>query len=1128
MAPRKGRKNKAVVKKGCSRGWRSVTLGGAALAMALANSVNVPPAYALGQGTLSGTTATSGTICATASCSFNTPPWTTTFDYSIGIGDLVGNLVNSGTIEAVDNGSCPSPSASCSSVYASAYGIYAAGNLAGSISNSGSISASATALNGSGTASADAYGISVGGNLSGTLNNSAMIEALAEAQADSFASAYAYGVTVDGELSGTLSNSGTISAEARAHSTNYSITFARAIQLNDISATGVVNNDETIKATALASNSNGLAFAIASGIEIHNLAGILTNSGSISATATALNDAGPAIAAAHGIIVNGGVELDGELSGTLSNSGTINAEARAYATTSSAFAWAIADGIGINSLSGSLTNSGSISATASALNDAGTATAGAYGISLFGNHSGILTNSGVIEAVAEAQAVRSASAFAYGVMAAWVGELSGTLSNSGTISAEARAYATTSSAIAGAVQLNDISATGVVNNNQTIKAAALASNSNGHASASASGIWINNLAGSLTNSGSISATATAISGVWQDPLPLLFSSGPISPTATAINSTGTAEAHGIRIAGNLSCSLINSGVIGAGAEAKAAGSATANAYGIKVDGELNGQLTNRGTIYGFAFGDHPEHGYSLYVNSGTGTINNEAGGVLYGNLSIGGAVKVDNQGTIDLPSRPIDLSPAVIQGDYNQGSTGRLIIGVVSTTNYAQLKVNGNATMAPGTGLVVNVADSNTLASGDTLADVLVAGSLSASNLVVTETYGLLDFTAVIDGNTIDLGVSRYTVAGSTDLSGNSGATGAATLFDQLFASNGGSGGMNDVLSVIWNDLGSAREVAAAIDSTLPILNGDMPKTIAGTKRGANRIIRARQAGQGMNSGDGFFADRNVWLKPFGSSATQDASNGSEGYDADSYGLIIGADGKVSDGFRLGLAFAYSDTDIDADGGVSREAEVTSYQGIVYASHELSRGTEFNWQVDYGTHANEISKSMPLFGRVAKADYDSWSAHAGAEMAKDFAVGARTSLTPSVRVDYTMIEDEGYTETGAGSLNLSVDKNKTDELILGGEGKLTHDFGGNFAMTANLGLGYDVLADDDSITASYAGEPSATFVTTGVDPSPWIYSGGLGVSAGSKQMMEFTVRYDIEGRKDFLDQSVSLKLLKSF
>ncbi|WP_372877021.1 autotransporter domain-containing protein, partial [Pseudomonas sp.] len=132
-------------------------------------------------------------------------------------------------------------------------------------------------------------------------------------------------------------------------------------------------------------------------------------------------------------------------------------------------------------------------------------------------------------------------------------------------------------------------------------------------------------------------------------------------------------------------------------------------------------------------------------------------------------------------------------------------------------------------------------------------------------------------------------------------------------------------------------------------------------------------------------------------------------------------------------------------------------------------------------------------------------------------------FTPSVRTDYTWIKDEGYTEKGS-SANLKVDSRSTDELILGLDGKLSHEFMPGTRVSANLGVGYDALNSQVSITSSFAGAPGASFTTRGLEPSPWLQRAGLGLTTNTDNGVEISLRYDAEHRESFLNQTASVKL----
>lgn len=83
-------------------------------------------------------------------------------------------------------------------------------------------------------------------------------------------------------------------------------------------------------------------------------------------------------------------------------------------------------------------------------------------------------------------------------------------------------------------------------------------------------------------------------------------------------------------------------------------------------------------------------------------------------------------------------------------------------------------------------------------------------------------------------------------------------------------------------------------------------------------------------------------------------------------------------------------------------------------------------------------------------------------------------------------------------------------------------------LTANLGIGYDVLNDQGSVTSAFVGGGGA-FATDGTDQSPWVYRGGLGYVMSKTKSLELSVRYDIEGRSsDFTNQTGSLNLRMPF
>ena len=139
-----------------------------------------------------------------------------------------------------------------------------------------------------------------------------------------------------------------------------------------------------------------------------------------------------------------------------------------------------------------------------------------------------------------------------------------------------------------------------------------------------------------------------------------------------------------------------------------------------------------------------------------------------------------------------------------------------------------------------------------------------------------------------------------------------------------------------------------------------------------------------------------------------------------------------------------------------------------------------------------------------------------------------TRFTPSLRADYTWIKDEAYREKGAQDLDLSAKSRSTDQFILGVDGKLSHDLTQQVSVSGNLGVGYDFLASRDSISTSFAGAPGASFTTYSGDPQRWLVRGGTGLNYQVNGQLQLGVRYDVEKRTDYLNQTASAEARWAF
>lgn len=604
----------------------------------------------------------------------------------------------------------------------------------------------------------------------------------------------------------------------------------------------------------------------------------------------------------------------------------------------------------------------------------------------------------------------------------------------------------------------------------------------------------------LTNTGSITGGVGGIGG-----------------NAAPLGDGGISQggAGGIGVTGS-AYTLTNSGTITGGAGGNSSG---AGGAGLVSTG--NSTIYNSGTIAGGAGNGAASAGNAISFSGGGNHLTLQSGSVITGNVSIAAG----SNDTIEIASN----ANVTITGNYTQVDVATLRTNVSSNTAYGKLTVSGTATLPSNAKIDVNVADPGYRFSVSGMQNILSAGTLvSDGTFSVTDNSLLFNFSAVKDGNTVDLVLAAapaHAVLTSVNNQGNTPATGAARALDTIFASD-----PTGDLAALFIGFTTESQVSNATGQTLPLLTGGGQVAASAALTGMNRVVQARiESNRGLSSGDSFYGDQKFWMKPFGSWADQNDRKGVSGYYAKTGGIAFGADATINPTTRLGVSFAYAKASVDGNSKIApNAANVDVYQLIGYGSYSFDADTEANFQIGYGQNKNQGHRDLLAFGLRAKADYDSQVFTIGAGVGQTYKLSEQTTFTPSVRADYTWIKDDSYTETGAGPLNLNVKGRSTDQLILAVDGKVSHEIEKGMTLNANLGLGYDALNDQASITAAYVGAPGVAFTTKGLDPSPWLVRGGLGIVSTTQSGMEVAARYDAEYRQSFLNQTASVKFRWAF
>lgn len=220
----------------------------------------------------------------------------------------------------------------------------------------------------------------------------------------------------------------------------------------------------------------------------------------------------------------------------------------------------------------------------------------------------------------------------------------------------------------------------------------------------------------------------------------------------------------------------------------------------------------------------------------------------------------------------------------------------------------------------------------------------------------------------------------------------------------------------------SGEALSSALSQTVPLLAGASSMATTQLQQNFNQLIQSRQTQlTGFSTGEKFVGNRNEWATVFGNRGKQGKTKNVSGYSVGSGGLAFGFDTQFSAETNIGVGFAYANSKIDSDGDITNgSVDVDSYQFGIYGNHLHVSGWQANYQLDASLNKNDSSRSLNYFqgitgvGTKAKGSFNSYVAHAGLGLKKQFNVNKKTSLTPELWADYTRVQTESYTEKDAG------------------------------------------------------------------------------------------------------------------
>lgn len=451
-----------------------------------------------------------------------------------------------------------------------------------------------------------------------------------------------------------------------------------------------------------------------------------------------------------------------------------------------------------------------------------------------------------------------------------------------------------------------------------------------------------------------------------------------------------------------------------------AGTLTFNGGDINLSGELTGNVNGAGnlnfkTTAGKITGDVT--GSALNFET-----NNSLSSAVSGNVSNLKALNI-NKGTLiyDKDTGNItELNVAgqsglnigtntVTAGTVNFADNSKLALHVASTEKFGNIQAS---TINIGDDTTMNVTlDNGVVKTGESSTIQLLDGTLNGdfTNKIAENNRYSFDWND--DGSLKITGTATaadvVNEAGGTQ---NNAAT--ATAWDSMTSSTTAGATAKSVASTL-NNLSQTNEQAyvEALTALAPEVAPAVQQTSTET---ANQVFGAvgtrlsggsvSTGGEGMSSGDSVFERAAVWVQGLFNKSKLDDTHKAKGYDADTSGVAFGFEKNLTDSTKVGIGYAYSETDID---GFKRDTDVDTHTAILYGEYKPS-----NWYLNgiatYGWSDYDESKNVA--GVKVNSSYDVETFGLQAMTGYDFHTPFAT-FTPETGLRYVHIKQDAYKDS---------------------------------------------------------------------------------------------------------------------
>ena len=292
------------------------------------------------------------------------------------------------------------------------------------------------------------------------------------------------------------------------------------------------------------------------------------------------------------------------------------------------------------------------------------------------------------------------------------------------------------------------------------------------------------------------------------------------------------------------------------------------------------------------------------------------------------------------------------------------------------------------------------------------------------------------------------------------------------------------------------------------------------TASGDNTILLAANdfAAGLVSSGNDIGPSRKQWtvsVDGFGHFGDANEADGLSGFDYSMGGMAVDVEYAINEQAIVGAGLGYAHTNIDLDSDFGA-GDMDSFFGSLHGTYFME-SAYLEGVLTYAHHCydNRRRISIGSIQNIAESDHDADSYSVLMEAGYNLLMGSWT-LQPFANLLYTYLDEEGFQESGADSLDMHIRDNRTNDLNSELGARLSKTFWtpkGVLTPEFKAAWQYNYDVDRHFMQVSFTGEESGLDINGRKRSGSALF--GVGLSYTSDSKITASLQYDGEIADDF-------------